>query len=101
MEDRLQQIEDQLPELQAELDFLKIQFLSSDRILTEARGLYSRWPQLTRDEKRNIVENVTEKITIGKDEVTINLCYLPSSSETMAERPHSFSYSGRPSRKLW
>jgi len=61
LEERHQQIEDQIPELQAEVDFLKIQFLSSDRILTEARDLYSRWPQLTKDEKRKIVEKVTEK----------------------------------------
>jgi site-specific DNA recombinase len=96
LEERLQQIEDQIPELQAEVDFLKIQFLSSDRILTEARDLYSRWPQLTQDEKRKIVENVTEKISIGKDEVTINLCYLPSSSEMMADRQHNFRGSGQP-----
>jgi len=83
------QIEEQIPELQAEIDFLKIQYLSSDQILHEAKDLYSRWPQLTRDEKRRIVENITEHIIIGPDEVTINLCYLPSPSERMAGRQRS------------
>jgi len=41
---------------------------------------------LEAEEKRKVVENITERIVIGKDDVTINLCYLPSSSEIMAEK---------------
>ncbi|RLE06649.1 recombinase family protein [Candidatus Aerophobetes bacterium] len=81
LEERLKQIEDKIPELQGEIDFLKIQYLSSDQILSEAKDLYSRWPELTQEEKRKIVENITEKIIIGKDDITIHLCYLPSFSE--------------------
>lgn len=86
LEERLNQIEEEIPNLQGELDFLKIQRLSSDEILTEARDLHSRWKRLKREEKRHIVEQITERITIGKDEVDIDLCYLPSSSEIMAKR---------------
>ncbi len=50
LEERQQQIEDQIPELQAEMDFLKIQHLSSDQILQEAKDLYTRWPQLSHEE---------------------------------------------------
>ena len=52
LEERLNQIEDQLPEIQAEIDFLKIQYLSSDQILHDAQDLYSRWPTLTSEEKQ-------------------------------------------------
>ncbi len=86
LEERLKQLEEQIPELQGEIDFLKIQHLSSDEILTEAKDLYSRWPELSFEEKRKVVENITEKIVVGKDDVTIDLCYLPSSSEIMAEK---------------
>jgi hypothetical protein len=85
----------QLPQLHGELDFLKIQYLSSDEIITEARDLYGRWPQLTPEEKRHIVEHITERITIGKDEVQIDLAYLPSSSEVMAEGQRNFRDSWR------
>ena len=78
LEERVRQIENQIPELQAEIDFLKIQYLSSDEILHEAKDLYSRWDNLTFEEKRKIVETIVEKIVIGEDEVTINLCYIPS-----------------------
>jgi site-specific DNA recombinase len=90
LEERIKQIDNQLPEIQGEIDFLKIQYLSSDQIFNEAKDLYSRWPQLTPEEKRKIIENITENIKIGKEDVTINLTYLPSSSELMAteQRKH-------------
>lgn len=90
LEERLKQIENQIPELQAEIDFLKIQYLSSDQILNEAKDLYVHWSELSEEEKRKIVENITEKIIVGKEDVTINLCYLPSSSETMTAGQHNF-----------
>jgi hypothetical protein len=86
LEERSKQLEEQIPQLQGEIDFLKIQYLSSDDVLHEAQDLYSRWQTLEREEKRKVVENITEKIVIGKDDVTINLCYLPSGSEIMAEK---------------
>ncbi|MBI2844005.1 MAG: recombinase family protein [Armatimonadetes bacterium] len=91
LEERLEQMEEQIPKLQAEIDFLKIQYLSSDQILQDAKNLYSHWPDLTGDDKRAVVENVTEKISISKDEVAINLCYLPTSSEMMADKQRNFT----------
>ena len=44
---RLQQIEQQIPEIQGEIDFLKIQYLSSDQTLSEARDIYSQWPKIS------------------------------------------------------
>jgi hypothetical protein len=76
--DRVKQLEDEIPALQGELDFLKIQRLSTDEVLTEARDLYSRWESLSPEEKRQIVEQITERITVSTDEVHIRLCYLPS-----------------------
>jgi hypothetical protein len=96
LEERLKQINAQIPEIQGEIDFLKIQYLSSDQIFSEAKDLYSRWPELTREEKRRIIENITEKITIGNDDVTINLTYLPSSSEMMASGQRNRTDSWRP-----
>ena len=78
-DERLKQLSNQIPELQGEIDFLKIRILSSDQILEEAKDLYSRWNDLLQAEKRKVVENITEKIVIGKEEVEITLLYLPSS----------------------
>jgi len=89
LEERLKQIDGQIPEIQGEIDFLKIQFLSSDQIFAEAKDLYSRWSQLTFEEKRKIIENITEKIIVNKEDVTINLTYLPSSLELMTKGQHN------------
>jgi site-specific DNA recombinase len=97
LEERSKQLNEELPKLQGELDFLKIKFISSDEVLTEAKDLYGRWPALEPEAKRKIIENITDRITIGKDDVTIDLCYLPSSSEMMAEKSRNLRDSSRQS----
>ncbi len=73
LENRLKQIDDELPRLQAEADVLKIQYLSRDEIFSEARDVYARWGDLAGEEKHRIVEAITERIVVGKDEVSITL----------------------------
>ena len=91
LEERVSQIDDQIPQLQGEIDFLKIRYLSSDEVFTAAKDLYAHWPELNSEEKRKIVEAITERIVIDKDEVAINLCYIPSQAEMMAEKQHNLS----------
>lgn len=90
MEERWIQINDQIPELEGEIDFLKIQILSSDTVLQEAKTLYELWPNLPFDEKRSYVEKITESITIDKEDITIKLSYLPTSLEKSGNRSRNF-----------
>jgi len=69
------------PRLQAEIDFLKINSFSSDLVLNDAHDLQNRWPLMDRLEKRKVVECLTNQIVIGKDEISLDLIYLPSSKE--------------------
>jgi site-specific DNA recombinase len=75
---QLRQIEKQIPELQAEIDFYKIQSLSSGTIIEEAKDLHNSWKELPFDEKRNIIETITDKITIHADTIDIAFSYLPA-----------------------
>lgn len=75
--ERRDQLDDQLPQVQAEIDALTISHLSREQAISEARDLHSRWPKLPKEEKRRIVEAIVEKITIGDDEVEIKLYYAP------------------------
>ena len=96
LEERLKQLESEIPRLQADLDFAKIQFLSRDEILSEARDLYVRWPKLPFKDKRTILENITEQVVVGSDEVAIDLCYLPSAaSKAMATKQRNLKGSWR------
>lgn len=81
LEDRLHQLESSVPELQGEIDFLKIQSYSAADVVAGAQDLYSHWGDFEPAEKRQIIENITEGITIGNEEITINLSYKPTSSE--------------------
>lgn len=78
LEEQVKQFDTSIPELLAEIDFRKIQIASSDVVLMEARELYEEWQDMEHVQKRAIVETITEHITIGKDEIDIALCYLPS-----------------------
>ena len=92
LEERFKQLENQIPELQGEIDFLKIQYLSSDEIVSEATNLYSQWPNLEPEDKRRIVETITERISISGQDISIHLSYIPQSlnSSALATQPHGF-----------
>ena len=75
--ERERQLADEFPALQAELDVMRISVLSREEIISEARDLYSRWPELPQEEKRRIVEAITERIIISDGEVEIALFYAP------------------------
>lgn len=78
IETQKEQLESQLPEMEAEIDYLKIQNISADTVLRGAKDLYNRWNTMLFDEKRNIIEIITDKITIDNQNININLSYLPT-----------------------
>lgn len=106
LEARHKDMEEELPKLQGSVDFLRVQFLSRDELLAGAKGLYERWPSLSSEEKRGIIEAVVEDIRVGKEEVAIDLAYFPGSSEVVAKgqqnlRDSSRSRAGRAPETRW
>jgi len=88
LEERTMQIDNQLPELEAEIDFLKMQHRSSDAVFSEAQNLYARWDILEYEDKRTIVEIITDVISVGKQDVHIKLSYLPTkNANALAQSP--------------
>jgi len=80
-EERLNQMLAELPKLEAEVTLLKVNDVSGEEVLAEARTLYDRWPKLATDEKRKIAEAIVEKVVVGKGEIDLTLSYLPTSEE--------------------
>jgi site-specific DNA recombinase len=77
LDERLRQIEAERLDLQVQIDVGKIAKVNRDHMLSEARALHTRWPELSLENKRDIVQAITEEIIVGKEEVDIRLQYAP------------------------
>lgn len=73
------QLESSILETTGQLDFLKVQHLNSDLVLAHSESLYDKWPTLDHSGKRSIVQELTESITIGTEDVSIIFLYSPQS----------------------
>ena len=78
-EERLKQLNAELPKLEAEVNSLKENHVSAADVLQEAHTLYARWPNMETVEKRKIIESIIEKVTIGNGEIDITYSHLPTS----------------------
>jgi site-specific DNA recombinase len=83
LEERANQLGEEIPRLQAEVDFRRMQHRSRDNLAAEGMTLFDRWPHLDPDDRRAIVESITSRIEVNGDEITIELCYLPPPGEDM------------------
>ena len=70
-------------EAQAKVDVLNMDSLNNDYVLQEAKDLYSQWSVFTPEEKKTIIGAITKSITIGKEEIDIQLSAIP----TLYKRP--------------
>lgn len=75
---QLRQIEKTIPEIEAEIDVLKIEHMNGDVVKHEAKSMYDRWSTLEKEAKRSFVEQVTSRITVGSDAISIRFRYHPS-----------------------
>jgi hypothetical protein len=64
VEERQKQLEEETAKLQADVDLLKIDSFSRDQVIDDANYLQEAWPRLEGQEKRKIVECITNKIVI-------------------------------------
>lgn len=80
LDERLRQIEAERLDLQVKIDVGKIARVNQDYMLAEARALHTRWPELSLEQKRDIVQAITDEIVIGREEVDIRLQYAPAST---------------------
>jgi site-specific DNA recombinase len=58
---------------------MKISQLSEAEVRSAATNLYDRWTNLPFEDKRQVVEAITEKIVIGQEDIDISFLYAPTS----------------------
>jgi hypothetical protein len=89
LEARMKQLSVEIPRLQGEADFLAIQHLSSEEVVSQAQDVYGGWDALTGEEKRGIVEHMVERVTVSDDSVSIELFNFPAPPQTAAVGVHN------------
>jgi|SRR6185295_9234948 len=85
------EMEAERPRLQRERDFLGIQRLTSEEIVSEAESLLIRREDFPFSERQTIVEAMVERVMVGKDEIDLE-----------PHPPYFFSNRGkRAAQNLW
>jgi len=87
---QLRQIENTIPQMEAEIDGLRIEELNGDAVKHEAKSMYERWNTLDKATKRGFVERNTSRVTIAGDEVAIRFRYHPSYFQNPQNTQHNF-----------
>lgn len=104
LEERLAQIEDELPRLEGQLDNLKSDVMNRDVMMSEGKELFDDWNSFSTDKKKLIIDSITDHITVCDDAVTLhfkdfnpspiptkNQSSHPSeSNDNLATNPHGF-----------
>ena len=78
LEARLQQLDNYIPQLEAEIDVMTIHLLSRDTVLSEAKTLNDQWHEMSFEQKRAIIETILTSLVVDKENITINLTYEPT-----------------------
>ncbi len=74
LEDQERALAAELPKIEGELDALEQQQLSADAIVAEANALHERWPLMSLESKRSIIESIVDKIVLDGKEIELTLC---------------------------
>lgn len=94
---RREALKPELARLEGQADYLRVSILSSQQIFNDAQSLASQWSFLDFDERRAIVEQITDSIEIGEGNITVTLLYLHDSPKMMAKRQQNPLQSNRAS----
>jgi site-specific DNA recombinase len=89
LETRVLQLDAMLPSLEAEIDVKRIQQLSTETVLAEAKSLADHWQTMSFEDRRAIVETITNQIVIGTDTITISFTYQPTLSQNEGLNRHT------------
>lgn len=83
--EQLQQHKQSVTELSTTIDTLKMQTLSNDQVLHDARSLYDKWETFSVEDKKVIVDAITTSIVVGNEDIEINLNYIPTITDIDAD----------------
>jgi hypothetical protein len=92
-----EQKEKTITQIESEIDILEVHTLANDQVLHDARNLHKQWENFSKEDKKSIIEAITEKIVIGEKDIYITLSYLPVSIEETDQKTNDSNSSSNQS----
>lgn len=77
LKERKENIQEEIPRIQAELDYLETSSISKDYLIEQATTFASMWPVLNYTEKTKLIDEMVEKIEVQNDTLHFTLNYIP------------------------
>ncbi|MEM9292123.1 MAG: recombinase family protein [Acidobacteriota bacterium] len=103
LEERLAQLEEEIPRLRGQIDFMRMQNVSAEDIITEAGRLYDSWYELSFEEKATIIDHTVIRIEVRESSIHMKLAYSiqPRASPCSSQASLGASQKGTEPLPLW
>ncbi|NOY64276.1 MAG: recombinase family protein, partial [Nitrospirae bacterium] len=95
LQERKKQIENSIPEIEAEIALHKVSEIGKDYMLTQATTLYSIWDTLDKESQIKIIKELLSSIKVSKEKLEFEFFYLPELME-FCKGDHNFRDSWLP-----
>jgi site-specific DNA recombinase len=92
---RKQELDREMPRLEAEIAAMNVDDLSCEQVASEGRDFYTEWPSMQTDKKRAVAELLVKEIVVGKEDLLVHLFSLPI-FEMAADGQRTITGSSRP-----
>lgn len=76
LEERRNQLLEEIPKLEAKFTYLKVEQTNTQFTIDQVKNFTTLYDMMLYEEKRNFVENLVNQVEIGKKEVTFDLKYI-------------------------
>jgi len=91
MGERINELALGIAAIEGEVAALRVTSDSREEIISGARTLYDRWDELTFEQKRSVIEAITDQIVIGERDIAVHLHYVPSQQDDGNYMQNTFS----------
>lgn len=84
---RKRELEEELPRLLARREMTKLASQNTEEAIRETRDILARWPTLTKENQRLIIEAVLVRVDIGPDEIEFTFLHEPTNTPSSSTPP--------------
>jgi len=77
LEEQVKALKNSIEELENDLQFLEISDTQIEKIVSKGKSVAESWSSLSQENKRQVIESITEKIIVSENSIDISFTYAP------------------------